>query len=160
MKLTIKNFKVQPRQYGAAGGRGWRSYYSAPRLYISHANESILENFGNRAARPVKLYKEILEEVRKLAKLPATAAFRWNQKAGCSCGCSPGFVVQNVPGNRVGDHYADIFVTVDGGEKMDPSKKDIVENRQIQLLADPTIRGALEKTAKQPCGHPNVRDIQ
>lgn len=26
---------------------------------------------------------------------------RWSQKAGCSCGCSPGFVVNNLAGREV-----------------------------------------------------------
>jgi hypothetical protein len=46
----------------------------------------------------IKLLRPIvLDALREAGVDPG--ALRWNRKAGCSCGCSPGFVSDN-PGNR------------------------------------------------------------
>lgn len=66
------------------------------RIYIFHPKETILENLQNRRQRPVTQYKEVLPQI--LAKFKEETGYmpekvRWSQKAGCSCGCSPGFIV-------------------------------------------------------------------
>lgn len=38
----------------------------------------------------------LLEHALKLIEAPDTAKYRWSRKAGCACGCSPGFVVEGV----------------------------------------------------------------
>jgi hypothetical protein len=65
------------------------------RIYVWLKNENMLENMANRFSRPYDVYKQ---EVLPKLELPAGAKVRWSQKAGCSCGCSPGFVVDAVLG--------------------------------------------------------------
>lgn len=78
------------------------------RIYIFHSKESILENLVNRRSRPIDQYREIMPQI--LKKYQEETGYmpekvRWSQKAGCSCGCSPGFIVDA--------HYnREVFVTV------------------------------------------------
>jgi len=65
-----------------------------PRIYFFHSKESILDNLVNRHDRPYKLYREFLPEIFKKADIPANTKARWSQYAGCSCPCSPGFIVE------------------------------------------------------------------
>jgi hypothetical protein len=67
-------------------------YYAAPRLYVSVQDETVLENLMNRRVRPYNAYKTLihgsdLDQILDLSKLS------WSQKAGCSCPCSPGFIL-------------------------------------------------------------------
>lgn len=65
-----------------------------PRIYISHSGESVIENLINRHSRPKDLYRECLDEV--LVQIGWVGyPVHWSQKAGCNCGCSPGFIVKN-----------------------------------------------------------------
>lgn len=81
------------------------------RVYIFH-DENILENLENRFSRPVKFYRaEVLPQVKSHIKETLgieveNLKFSWSQKAGCSCGCSPGFVIKGMAGQ-------DIFVDVE-----------------------------------------------
>ena len=84
-----------------------RSVVSGPRnhrriAYVWPKGETVMENLQNRRIRPVDAYREAVNEVlQTLAKgMPAWQAKlvldkkpRWSQKAGCSCGCSPGFLL-------------------------------------------------------------------
>lgn len=38
--------------------------------------------------------RHILPRVLPMARIPEGAKFKWNWKAGCWCGCSPGFTVE------------------------------------------------------------------
>lgn len=64
------------------------------RIYASPKGETVLDNFmGGRYTRPHQAVKALLVPgaLQALGLDPATRVF-WSQKAGCSCGCSPGFV--------------------------------------------------------------------
>lgn len=84
------------------------------RMYFFHENENVMETFFNRRARSVKDYRAMMPEILKNltqdfdAETLATLRFRWSQNAGCSCGCSPGFIIDGIYGKEV-------FVTI-GGE--------------------------------------------
>lgn len=74
--------------------------YKKPRVYFFH-DESILENLENRRSRPYNEYRKLMPEVLKkanknpdFADIPENTKAAWSQKAGCSCGCSPGFILQ------------------------------------------------------------------
>lgn len=82
------------------------------RVYFFIEDESILENLANRGCRPYAEYRKILPTVLAAAGLrdpdgEVAKAARWSRKAGCSCGCSPGFII---------DHSAmrnrNVFVTI------------------------------------------------
>lgn len=70
-------------------------------VYFSHEGENVLEGFGNRRMRPVDLYKTYLGDVAEALGLPRTTKFSWSQKAGCGCGCSPGFITREGPRRTV-----------------------------------------------------------
>lgn len=75
-------------------------------IYISPEGETILEQLDTRRNKPYTVYrKQFLPEILKQAGYPADTKVSWSQKAGCGCGCSPGFIVKNEMGT-------DIFVTV------------------------------------------------
>jgi hypothetical protein len=95
MKGTLVVSKVK------LGKKDKREAYT--RIYFFHEKETILENlFFGRRNRPQKEYRKLLPEVfKRLDKEPMEV--KWSQQAGCSCGCSPGFIVKGMKG-------VDVFV--------------------------------------------------
>ena len=100
----------------------WKDYDARPRLYISHKGENVLENLANRRSRPTTLYKGILPSILKELGLPVDTKVSWSQKAGCSCGCSPGFILKTagrwnawaeVTGERTADNIAALTLASD-----------------------------------------------
>lgn len=89
----------------------WSEKRRKGRIYFSVQGETIYENLINRHDRPHKVYRTMI--VPALKQLGYTyeeiqsLKFRWNQKAGCSCPCSPGFLVE---GEALKDK--DIWVTI------------------------------------------------
>ena len=62
---------------------------------------------GHRHNRPYVDYREqVMPEVLKQMGLPKNAKYKWSQKAGCACGCSPGFIVK-------GGIPKDVYVSVE-----------------------------------------------
>lgn len=78
------------------------------RAYVFIENESILDNLNNRRNRPNAIYKEIVAKAFAVIDMnqDTTGKLRWSQNAGCSCACSPGFIVDGVQGYE-------FFITVD-----------------------------------------------
>lgn len=72
-----------------------------PRVYLWPEGEGVLDNFVNRWSRPTTLYRKVAKAV--LADLGIEGSLRWDQRAGCSCGCSPGFVLTIAPSTRAKD---------------------------------------------------------
>jgi len=65
------------------------------RIYVFPKGETIWENIQNRRVRPVDIYRGIVCDALQVNGIHvSTVRLSWNQKAGCSCGCSPGFVVE------------------------------------------------------------------
>ena len=80
----LGNLELSLREHG--------DYGVAPRLYVDIKDESIFEHVVNRKRRPYNIYKTAiwgseLPQVLNLGKLS------WSQYAGCSCPCSPGFIL-------------------------------------------------------------------
>lgn len=87
------------------------------RLYVCIQKETILENLQNRHYRPYTLYKKfVIPELIKQCPELVDAKFSWSQKCGCSCGCSPGFIIRNKSYILDKDRYrrCNYFVTVEG----------------------------------------------
>ena len=80
--------------------------YIKARIYVHPQGETLMENLYNRKARPHSIYrKEVLPKLfTQLGWTPSTKV-KWSQYAGCSCPCSPGFIVENTYGR-------DIFVDI------------------------------------------------
>lgn len=61
------------------------------RIYLFPKNEGVWENFEKRWNRPVATWNKIALQV--LDKYGFTdCKISFSQKAGCTCGCSPGFI--------------------------------------------------------------------
>ena len=74
------------------------------RVFFFVDNETVFENLLNRRQRPYDAYRTLLPGVFKKAKIDPVKA-SWRQNAGCSCGCSPAFVLDD-------DNGLDIFVDI------------------------------------------------
>jgi len=110
-------------------------------VYVDVEGESILENLGNRFSRPVNLYKPAaLAALEYTYGVPASSIkLAWSQKAGCRCGCSPGFIATGLPfTSRM------IWLTFDASApKVTEEGKGIAAARVAAVLRDPTIAPAL-----------------
>lgn len=81
-----------------------------PRIYVFPKGETILEQLETRRQRPYTAYrKEVLPTVMKQLGIPEDTRVRWSQYAGCSCPCSPGFIVEGYP---QAISRQDVYVTV------------------------------------------------
>ena len=83
----------------------WR--YKKSRLFLCIKNEKILDNLANRRSRPVDKYKSLLPDIVAALELEPRKV-KWSQYAGCTCPCSPGFIMDHSQGK-------DYHVTIDGG---------------------------------------------
>jgi hypothetical protein len=83
-----------PRRWPRDGNER-REFDSKSRIYFWPTGESILDNLTNRRSRPYELYRELIPQVFDQLGLQFTPALkaRWSQRAGCSCPCSPGFIL-------------------------------------------------------------------
>ena len=141
---------------------------SNSRIYFHIENESVLENLCNRTSRPTRAWAKILRE-RVLPLLGIEGKVRWNQYAGCSCPCSPAFVIDGkieraeIDG-KTSDHLiitrskdkgpwsrftpysqVDLWVSIDAAmlgvpETEDPEKRAArTEAVARSVVADPTL---------------------
>lgn len=84
-KETVRNKQHEELRKGAK-----------PRIYVWPEGESIIENMENRRQRPYTEWKKtILPAMVEEYDLGENVKFRWSQTAGCGCGCSPGFIVED-----------------------------------------------------------------
>lgn len=79
---------------------------SKTRVFVHLKGESIRNDIVNRRTRPAKLWKPFAVRAAEAMGLKFES-LSWSQKAGCKCGCSPGFIVK-------GDHRSgfDVHVTL------------------------------------------------
>lgn len=76
------------------------------RVYIDFEDETLLENFSRRDAKPSRDFKEfVLDELVRARHIEDETTLSWSRTAGCGCGCSPGFIASSRKG-RV------IFITI------------------------------------------------
>ena len=86
---------------------------SNTRVYVWPKGETILENLANRHTRPYNEFRKLLTTILTNAGFSCldAAGAHWSQKAGCACGCSPGFVLSKRLTTKEGrsvDIHADI----------------------------------------------------
>lgn len=106
-----------------------------PRLYISPENESVLENLiGGRHNRPADLYHKALPAILKELGLPEDTEAVWSQYAGCSCPCSPGFILKDP---RLQGDGRDFWVTV-GRTQADETVREAVNDLKAKAKAERT----------------------
>lgn len=105
------------------GGR-WSEYTQAPRMYVSVADETILDNLANRKRRPYNVYKTLIHSS-AISSVLDLSKLSWSQHAGCKmCACSPGFVLnyQNLEIEDKAFTRFDVWVTLDGAPSVDETK--------------------------------------
>ena len=111
-----------------------REMYAKPRLYVgSDAAFSLVEDLENRTRRPFKVWREALrdlfDELNYAGIHVDFAASRWSQHAGCSCPCSPGFILtqQTVRFADFDTACFDVFVRLKGAATIDDTlpKRDV-----------------------------------
>lgn len=115
MQIVLLNTKVIPRS--RANCRSYASYHSKPKLHIFIKDWNVIEDLqGGRWNKPhTEFKKQVLAVALTQAGLdPKIVRANWNQKAGCNCGCSPGFILSSTDpdNNNLGaiDIYCDYEV--------------------------------------------------
>jgi len=105
MKLSIR---IQERKFGKC--RFEKEYYKKPRLYLDLKKEILMDNLQNRRSRlhieikkVLSLDKDLLQQL----NIKDISQLSWSQKAGCSCGCSPGFIISSQ------DKATDYWLTIE-----------------------------------------------
>ena len=98
----------------------WRDFSKKSRVFVWADDESILDNLQNRTRRPyeawrvlaIKVLRQLVDQNGRPLWKPEHDAealrLRWSQRAGCSCPCSPGFIIEE--GMRFGLRDGDIFI--------------------------------------------------
>ena len=101
----------------------WRDYTKAPRMYVDVKDETLLDNLMNRTRRPYSVYKTMIHGS-LLGQMLDLGKLTWSRYAGCSCPCSPGFVLPNQVLNIGGRTFSrfDVWVEIDGAPSVDESK--------------------------------------
>jgi hypothetical protein len=93
-------------------------------MYVSVADETIMDNLANRKRRPYNVYKTLIHSS-ALASVLDLSKLSWSQHAGCTCNCSPGFILnRQTLKNEAGDYfnYFDIWVTLENAPTVDETK--------------------------------------
>jgi hypothetical protein len=110
---------VMPRRY-----YGNKDHYKSPRMYVSVADETVFDNIANRKRRPYNVYKTLIHST-NLASVLDLSEFRWSQHAGCTCNCSPGFILghQNIVDDEGNSYrYFDLWLTLENAPSVDETK--------------------------------------
>lgn len=73
-----------------------RKRHTHSRCYVSDLRPfNLAEDLDNRTRRPHTVWKPlVVEALGRIGVKPE--AIHWNQRAGCSCGCSPAFILKGV----------------------------------------------------------------
>lgn len=126
---------IQPRNMWRLSRR---DRYKKPRMYVwPDENFNVLESLQNRTRRPYDAWRKAVKALVAETGAPLDlTGMRWSQYAGCSCPCSPGFVLKSQVCEARAEHhgfrsvYFDVHVTLRGVPTVDSSKAA----RQLVLL--------------------------
>ena len=106
--MELKVVKTGVMQQYARRSCGGRSAYrqNQDMVYFSPASETVLENlFGGRYTRPYAELRKLLPEVLRQVGVEWDGKAVWSQKAGCTCPCSPGFLLLSHGGKHIFVEY-------------------------------------------------------
>lgn len=120
IKVEGATLTIIPRSYNY----GYKNdYFKAPRMYVSVADETILDNLANRKRRPYNVYKTLIHSS-DLKNVIDISKLSWSQSAGCSCPCSPGFVLNPQTLMIDGDAVTrfDIWLTLENAPSVNETK--------------------------------------
>jgi hypothetical protein len=88
LKLSIDGMKFNTTSHIQHYGMSHKKM----RIYLFPKNETIRENIENRRNRDRNLWRKITLQIMKEYGFQ-NIEMTFSQKAGCACGCSPGFIV-------------------------------------------------------------------
>lgn len=101
MNLNVTAFEARENSASRRNGSDRRDPrygygpYAKARIYFGLDGWSILDNLFNRGNEPHALVKPFIVPMALEAMgLPPETKVTWSRTAGCSCGCSPAFVVE------------------------------------------------------------------
>lgn len=105
MKITSTKMRNHREElYKPGRWAEWKRAANArTRIYIHPHGETLIDNLMNRRTRPYNEYRKLLPDILTAVGLDPKLAesARWSQKAGCGCGCSPGFIINNDYGKSI-----------------------------------------------------------
>ncbi len=129
------NATIQVRRKGGT----WREMNGKSHLSVHMLGESIWDNLMNRRNRPTKIWKMVGETAMASLGLDEElfAKMYWNQRAGCSCGCSPAFVMPNL----LGFHF---YIEVEADPMLEKQDKDVAD--PVPLLISDEEKAMMERT--------------
>ena len=117
--------QITYRKYGRDDRTRRNELTKKTRVYVSaDIDFNVLEDLENRCRRPHDLYRApALDALRRIGL--DEVKMNWSQYAGCSCPCSPGFILTGGPTMGI-----DIWITVPGLPTVDESKpgREVVLN--------------------------------
>ena len=152
MRATEVTKIERTKQRGRNGSIDWRAFDKAPRVYVSPKGEGIIENLMNRCSRPSAAYRKAVQDValKELGLDSENFALTWSQYAGCSCPCSPGFIVRKKNKSETAKFActsmprADVWVTVEAEtpDEVSAERKDM--SAEDMLIARMELAGALK----------------
>lgn len=68
-------------------------------IYIIINSPTVMKEIQDKKDKYQNVFrKEVLPTVFQKAKMPLDTKVVWSDKAGCSCGCSPGFLITGQKG--------------------------------------------------------------
>ena len=110
---------IMPRQ----NTRGWREFTKAPRMYVHVPHETIMDNLVNRKRRPYSIYKELVR-ASNVSDTLEIGKLTWSQYAGCTCPCSPGFILPAQTLCIDGEYipFFDVWMVFDNAPSVDETK--------------------------------------
>lgn len=95
-----------------------REQFKKSRVYVDPGKFDVIEDLTNRTRRPFNAWRAPVTEA--LARIGIEGVkLNWSQKAGCSCPCSPGFIL-NGDAAPVG---GDFWVKLPDAPTVDESKE-------------------------------------
>lgn len=101
-----------------------RGYRAKPRLYVGVSDFNLLEDLENRTRRPYAAWRKLAEKVVAESGIPLDLRnMRWSQYAGCSCPCSPGFILryQGLTLDSCVHTYYDVYIMLKDAPTVNPA---------------------------------------
>jgi hypothetical protein len=106
-----------------------REWNKGTRIYVDEVGETVLDNLEKRMGRPSDKYKApVLEALEQIGL--TSVKVNWSQRAGCTCPCSPGFILRNEKGVMryfAADGYTpvDISIQITAGSLGESASRNI-----------------------------------
>lgn len=104
---TVSVRAVEIKKYDAKEYGRRNAQNRLTRITVFHEGESVGAQFALRRSRPQHVYRTLVPRIVEKANALLAAGGHpeiqpgyqadWSQKAGCWCGCSPGFIVSKSP---------------------------------------------------------------